>query len=142
MKKLLLIALLLFATVEMIMVTGCTDPPVIAPNVESRFIGKWTMQSAVSVATINGTATPQTTYFTANDYFEFKAGGVITIFESGSTRTGTWKIMDDRVFFTGTNYMDNTPGWAVLTLTSNTLQFYNREVTPSSTTEFTLNLAR
>jgi hypothetical protein len=142
MKKILLISLMLFATVEMIMVTGCTNPPVIAPNVESMFIGKWTMQSAVSVTTINGATTPQTTNFSANDYFEFKAGGVITIFESGTTHTGTWKIMNDRVFFTGTNYMDNTPGWAVLTLTANTLQFYNKEVTSSSTTEFTLNLAK
>lgn len=141
MKKLLLIALLLFATVEMIMVTGCTKPPVIASS-ESRFIGKWTMQSAISVTTTNGTTTPQTTNFTANDYFEFKTGGVVTIVQSGVTRTGTWKIENDRVFFTGTNYMENTPGWAVLILTANTLQFYNKEVTASSTTEFTLNLAK
>lgn len=142
MKKLLLITFVLFATVEIVTITGCTKPPVIAPDVESQFIGKWTMQSAVSVTTINGTTTPQTTNFTASDYFEFKTGGVITIVESGNTHTGTWKIMNDRVFFTGTNYMNNTSGWAVLTLTTNTLQFYNKEVTPSSTTEFTLNLAK
>ncbi len=142
MKKLLFIFLLLFATVEMVTFTGCSTPPPIAPSAESRFLGKWTMLSAVSVTTINGTTTPKTTNFTANDYFEFKTGGVVTIFESGATRTGTWKIENDRVFFTGTNYMENTPGWAVLTLTANELQFYNKEVNPSSTTEFTLNLAR
>ncbi len=141
MKKLLFIALLLFAIVEMITVTGCTSPPVV-PSAESRLIGKWTMLSAVSVTTINGTTTPQTTNFTANDYFEFKTGGIVTIVQSGVTHTGTWKIENDRVFFTGTNYMENTPGWAVLTLTANNLQFYNKEVTASSTTEFTLNLAR
>jgi hypothetical protein len=100
------------------------------------------MQSAISITTTNGTTTPQTTNFTANDYFEFKTGGVVTIVQSGVTRTGTWTIANDRVFFTGTNYMENTPGWAVLTLTATTLQFYNKEVTTSSTTEFTLNLAK
>ena len=132
---------MLFAIVEIITLTGCTSPPV-APSVESRFIGKWTMQSAVSITTTNGGTIPQTTNFTANDYFEFKTGGVVTIVQSGVTHTGAWKIENDRVFFTGTNYMDNTPGWAVLTLTANVLQFYNKEVTTSSTTEFTLNLAR
>ena len=133
---------MLFAIVETATITGCTTPPPIVPSIESRFIGKWTMQSAISVTTTNGTTTPQTTNFTANDYFEFKTGGVVTIVQSGVTRTGTWKIENDRVFFTGTNYMENTPGWAVLTLTANTLQFYNKEVTASSTTEFTLNLAK
>lgn len=133
---------MLFAVVEAATITGCTTPPPIVPSIESRFIGKWTMQSAISVTTTNGTTTPQTTNFTANDYFEFKTGGVVTIVQSGVTRTGTWKIENDRVFFTGTNYMENTPGWAVLTLTANTLQFYNKEVTSSSTTEFTLNLAK
>ena len=141
MKKLLFIAILLFTTSQVLTLTGCTSPPV-APSAESRFIGKWTMQSAISVTTTNGTTTPQTTNFTANDYFEFKTGGVVTIVQSGVTRTGTWKIENDRVFFTGTNYMENTPGWAVLILTANTLQFYNKEVTSSSTTEFTLNLAK
>ena len=141
MKKLLFIAIILFATVEIITLTGCTSPPV-APSAESRFIGKWIMQSAISVSTINGTTTPQTTNFTANDYFEFKGGGVVTLVQSGVTRTGNWKIENDRVFFTGTNSMDNTPGWAVLTLTANVQQFYNKEVTTSSTTEFTLNLAK
>lgn len=133
---------MLFAIVETATITGCTTPPAISPSIESRFIGKWTMQSAISVTTINSTTVPQTTNFTANDYFEFKTGGVVTIFESGTTHTGAWKIENDRVFFTGTNYMENTPGWAVLTLTANTLQFYNKEVTSSSTTEFTLNLAK
>ena len=132
---------MLFAIVEIITFTGCTSPPV-APSVESRFIGKWTMQSAVSITTTNGSTIPQTTNFTANDYFDFKTGGVVTIVQSGVTRTGTWTIANDRVFFTGTNYMDNTPGWAVLTLTASNLQFYNKEVTSSSTTEFTLNLVR
>jgi ABC-type phosphate transport system substrate-binding protein len=142
MKKLLLIAIMLFATVEIITITGCATNPSVAPSAESRFIGKWTMQSAVSITTTNGSTTPQTTNFTANDYFEFKTGGVVTIVQSGVTRTGTWTIANDRVFFTGTNYMENTPGWAVLTLTASTLQFYNKEVTTSSTTEFTLNLAK
>ena len=142
MKKLLLIAIMLFATVTIITITGCATNPSVAPNIESRFIGKWIMQSAISVTTTNGTTTPQTTNFTANDYFEFKTGGVVTIVQSGVTRTGTWTIANDRVFFTGTNYMENTPGWAVITLTASTLQFYNKEVTTSSTTEFTLNLAR
>jgi hypothetical protein len=141
MKRLLVITLILFASIQVITLTGCTSPPV-TPSAESRFIGKWIMQSAVSTTTTNGSTIPQTTNFTANDYFEFKTGGVVTIVESGVTHTGTWKIANDRVFFTGTNYMENTPGWAVLTLTANVLQFYNKEVTTSSTTEFTLNLAR
>jgi hypothetical protein len=142
MKKIFLIIIMLFAIVETATITGCTTPPPIVPSIESGFIGKWTMQSAISVTTTNGTTTPQTTNFTANDYFEFKTGGVVTIVQSGVTRTGTWKIENDRVFFTGTNYMENTPGWAVLTLTASNLQFYNKEGTSSSTTEFTLNLAK
>jgi hypothetical protein len=142
MKKLLLIAIMLFAAVETITITGCATSPPVAPSSESRFLGKWTMQSAVSVTTTNSTTVPQTTNFTANDYFEFKTGGVVTIVQSGVTRTGSWTIANDRVFFTGTNYMENTPGWAVLTLTASNLQFYNKEVTSSSTTEFTLNLVR
>lgn len=142
MKKLLLITLLILGTIQAATLTGCTDPAVITPTIASKLVGKWTMQNATSVTIMNGVTTPQTTNFTASDYFEFKTGGTVTIVESGATHTGTWKVTNDRVFFTGTNYMDNTTGWAVPTLTSNKLQFYNKEVTSSSTTEFTLNLVK
>ncbi len=58
MKKLLFIALLVFTTVEIVTFTGCSTPPPIAPSAESRFLGKWTMLSAVNVTTTNGTSTP------------------------------------------------------------------------------------
>ena len=140
MKKLLIATILL--TIIGLFITGCTDPPVIAPTISTRIIGKWTMKTAIGNYTTLGTNYKDTTTFSANDYFEFKVGGDVTIVESGTTYNGTWKVTNDKLYFSGTNYIDNASGFSVSVLTANTLQLYHSEVNSVATVEQTLNLTK
>ena len=117
------------------------------PSPSSLIIGKWTMKAAIGNYTDQGVNNKDTTLFTTDDYFDFKADSTIFINATGSQYNGNWKIVGGKLFITGTNYLDAyVKGFDLPILTSTNLQMYYTDTitttTPISTLEQKLNLAR
>jgi hypothetical protein len=143
MKKILLgLAVALTITLTF-MLTGCTNLPQVTPalTTEQKLVGKWTVKTAIGDYTTQGVNHKDTTRFTAADYFDFKADGTITMFMTGVTYTGTWKVTNNKLKFTNTNYMDYTT-FDLPILTATDLQIYNKEVTNITSLEQKLNLTK
>jgi len=134
--------MIVFSIASIATLTSCQkqDPPTIA----EQLVGKWTMKTAIGSYVLNGDKTNGTTNFTADDYFEFKADGTVTIVETNQTYKGNWKITNDKLVFTNTNYMDYAiAGYTIKILTANDLQLYYAEQTnPNASLEQWLNLAK
>jgi hypothetical protein len=109
-------------------VTGCNRSNVV-PTVplSVQILGKWTMQNAITSTLIYGTTTGDTTGFTTDDYFDFKADSTVSILQGNVSHDGKWKISGTTLTFTGTGYVDQIPGYDVSSLTSHALSLYYTE---------------
>jgi hypothetical protein len=121
---------------------SCTQQ-VIQTTTEQRITGKWTMKTAIGNYTVQGVNRKDTTRFTTADYFDFKANGTLTIVETQKTYSGNWKVVNNKLVITNTNYMDYaTNGFDIPILTSTDFQLYYTEATSAATLEQKLNLSK
>lgn len=137
MKKISQIAFL----VVMLAGIGCSRN-IPTPTIESRITGKWTMKTAVGNYVTLGVPRNATTNFTASDYFDFKADGTLSISETGKTYQGKWKVVNNRLMISETNYIDYNNGFEIKSLTTSTFQLYYTETNQTGSLEQWLNLAR
>jgi hypothetical protein len=116
-----------------------TVPP---PSLQSKIIGKWTMVAAIGDYVDYGVDTKDTTYFTPADYFDFKTDSTLSIMQGGTAYNGQWKIDNNRLYITGTNYMDFAGGFDLPILDQHNLQIHDTDSTSFSTADQKLNLSR
>ncbi|MBC7400649.1 MAG: hypothetical protein H7289_11955 [Mucilaginibacter sp.] len=143
MKKILLgLAITLTITLTYTL-TGCRNLPPITPTLttEQKLVGKWTVKNAIGDYTTQGNNHKDTTYFTAADYYDFRADGTITMFMEGVAYTGNWKVTNGKLKFTNTNYMEYA-SFDLPILTTTNLQIYLKEVTNITSLEQKLNLTK
>lgn len=112
------------------------------PSLADQITGKWYMQAAIGNYTNYGDNHKDTTTFTGVDYFDFKADSTVSIWAENTAYAGKWSIVNNRLFITGSNYLDNSDGWDVSKLTKTDLQLYYKKVIPDIETELWLNLTR
>lgn len=119
--------------------TPATPPP---PSIQSQLVGKWTMVSAIGDYTQYGVNYPDTTYFTAADYFNFEADSTLSIMQAGVAYNGRWEIDSNRLYITGTNYMDFAGGFDLPVLDQHNLTIHDGDTTTLAITDQKLNLIR
>src|SRR6201986_833105 len=105
--------------------TSCTrqNLPTPTQTPAQKILGKWTMQRAVGHYIDQGGDQRDTTWFTSADYFKFNADSTVNIMANSVPHDGKWYIQKNKLFFTGTSYMDWYPsGFELPTLTDHKLQ--------------------
>ena len=112
------------------------------PSVQSQLVGKWTMAAAIVSTTSYGVTYKDTTYFTPADYFDFKADSTLSIMETGVAYNGRWEIDHNRLYITGTNYMDFAGGFDLPVLDLHNLQIHDTVSAPSTLSDQNLILSR
>jgi hypothetical protein len=125
--------------------TSCTRNNMVTPTQtpSQQILGKWTMQTAASHTIAQGSEWRDTTLFTSADYFKFNADSTLDIMAGNVAHNGKWYIQNNKLFITGTDYMDWYPsGFELPTLTSHTLQIYDTDNTNNNYIEQTLTLTR
>ena len=125
--------------------TSCTrsnlPTPIQTPS--QKILGKWTMQSAAGHYIVQGDERRDTTWFTSADYFKFNADSTLNILADSIAYNGKWHIQNNKLFISGTNYMDWYPsGFELPVLTSHKLQIYDKDSTSNAYLQQTLTLVR
>lgn len=129
MKKLLYpIAIMLLFAVPFTF-TSC-EPENIDPPIKQQLVGKWTFEAAISNSIDYGVSSKDTTWFTVDDYFDFKADGTVDIMTSGVAHNGNWTVTGDRLFFSNTGYVDFNGGFELPLLTQSDLKLFQTQDTP------------
>ncbi|GAA4092405.1 lipocalin family protein [Mucilaginibacter panaciglaebae] len=141
MKKTLLTLLVAYTITTAAMFTSCTKLSE-QPSQSQQILGKWTMQTAIDNYTTLGTNQKDTTAFTSADYFDFKADGTVSIMESTKAYNGKWKITNNKLVFTNTNYVDFDGGFNITTLTSTRLKIHYFQTDSTSTLDQILNFSK
>jgi hypothetical protein len=125
--------------------TSCNRNNVVTPTPtpSQTIVGKWTMQSAAGHYIVQGDERRDTTWFTSADYFKFNADRTLNIMADNVAYNGKWYIQNNKLFISGTNYMDWYPsGFQLPTLTGHKLQLYDTDDTAGNYLEQTLTLVR
>jgi hypothetical protein len=100
-----------------------------------KILGKWNWISEV-VNNYYGGASHITTYpFPTGDYMEFKTGGKVTEYQSGSTMVYDYGFIDESNIW----LLNSSNIYHLNTLTGTDLQLYKKEVTGPDYYESTLN---
>ncbi len=115
--------------VAFLTLTSCNKDEV-EPAPENLIVGKWTMHAAIADHIDYGVSYQDTTLFTTDDYFDFKADGTVSILATGVSYAGNWNITNDILTFTNTGYVDFTGGFSVLTLTQSDLKLNHTQNNP------------
>ncbi len=133
-KKFLSIAGL-FLTISAVLLSSCKKAQT-TPNIQQRLIGKWTLKMATGSYTELGTNHKDTTRFTSADFFQFNSDGTLNITVSNTPHNGIWKIgSSNKLFITGTNYVDYANGFDVPVITNTDLQLYYTETNANASSE-------
>src|ERR1700743_3566777 len=125
--------------------TSCTRGNQVTPiqTLSQKILGKWTMQSAATHSIVQGDEWRDTTMFTSADYFKFNADSTLNIMASNVAYNGKWYIQNNKLFITGTAYMDWYPsGFMLPTLTAHKLQLYDTTTTNITVLQQTLTLVK
>jgi len=126
--------------------TGCTRTNLVTPTqtIAQKLIGTWTMSTATTDSTIpNSGNFKDTTNFTSADNFTFNADSTVDIMATGVAHNGRWKIVNNKLVFTGTNYVDiPATGWELATLTSHKLELNYVETEGVAVTDFKLDFIK
>lgn len=110
----------------------------ITKTTQEKLLGKWNWVSAVSNDYYGGMPHITTLNYLPGDYMEFKSDGTVISFQSGSTSTFTYSIIDGtKIWMVFPNYI-----YYLQVLTESELQLYIKIVTGSDYYESTLNLKR
>jgi len=105
-------------------------------------IGKWTMESAVGTYTIMGISQQDTTWFTSNDFVEFKNDGTLAIEKTDKKFDGKWKMESNKLVITETDYIDYPGGFDISRFTGTNLQLYFAVKDSLTSLEHTLNFKK
>jgi hypothetical protein len=100
------------------------------------------MVAAIGDYTNEGINSKDTSFFTPADYFDFKADSTLSIMATGVAYNGRWQINNNRLYITGTHYIDFTSGFDLPVLDQHNLQIHDTDTTSSSTLDQKLNLTR
>lgn len=138
MKK--LITPVLFLGVLAIFTTGCNKN--VEVPLEQQITGKWTIESAIGNYTMMGVSTQDTTWYTSEDFVEFKQDGSLNIEESNTPYNGKWKIEGDKLIISETSYMDFPGGFVISKNTGAQLQLHYSFTSDVSSAEQYLNLKK
>jgi hypothetical protein len=136
------------ALLFLLAVAGChrsvtTPAPAPTPSLQSQIIGKWTIVTAISTSTYDGSTYLDTIPYTSADYLDFKADSTLSIMAKGVAYNGTWRIDSSKLFIAGTNYVDRSTGYELPILDPHNLQLYYTETGGSDTyLEEKLNLTK
>jgi heat shock protein HslJ len=146
MKRIISGILVVCAVACIIAFSGCkkdkkeeTGP---ALTMEQKLSGKWTLKTVTNTTDMFGNKNTRTDTYTAGDYFEFNSNGTVNIVEGSNTYNGKWKIENNKLYFSDTNYIDYTTGFTVPVISSNELQLYYVESNTFQTTEQKFVLSR
>jgi lipocalin-like protein len=144
MKKIAPYLLLTFAIISTTALTSCNknSSTEIAASTEDKLEGKWIIVEAIGSYTMDGTNHKDTTAYTADDSFTFNSDNTLVITESGSTHTGKWKVTNNKLIISETNYVDYPNGFDIAVLTTANLTLSYSETDASSSLEQKLNLKR
>ena len=137
MKKIILYSLTLMA----ISLCACKKESVSEPKPKTnqeKILGKWNEISEVTNNYYNGTPHITTYTLQAGSYMEFKAGGKVTEYNSGSTFIYDYGFIDESNIWLG--FIDNK--YHLNTLTESDLQLYKKDVSGADYYESTLNLKK
>ncbi|MEI9913209.1 MAG: lipocalin family protein [Bacteroidota bacterium] len=129
MKKLLYPFAIISLFAAFLTLTSC-EREELEPTTENKLVGKWTFEAAIANSTTYGVNRSDTNWFSADDYFDFKADGTVSIMALGVSYDGTWKITGEKLFFTNTGYVDYTSGFELPILTQSDLQLYHTQDAP------------
>lgn len=139
MKRVLLGIFVVCAIAVILVSAGCkkdkkeeTGPEL---SLEQRLTGKWNLKTVTTITNMFGNKNTQTDSYTAGDYFEFNSNGTVNIAEGSNSYNGKWKVENNKVYFSDTNYIDYTTGFTVPALSSTELQLYYTESNTFQTTE-------
>ena len=103
-----------------------------------KLLGKWNMISGVDNDYYGGSSHITTYNFLPGDYMEFKNDGTVTNYQSGSTFTFSYGIINDSKIWAGLpSYI-----YDLKLLTDTDLQLYKKDVTGPDYYESTTNLKR
>lgn len=107
-------------------------------NNSEKILGKWNWVSEVTNNYYNGTSHITTYHFPAGDYMEFKTGGKVTEYQSGSTMVYDYGFIGESNIWLGSG--NNI--YQLILLTGSDLQLYKKEVNGTDYYESTLNFKR
>lgn len=136
MKKISVVIICLCTVAIIGLFSGCQQEN--SPTIN----GKWIIKEAIANSTANGVNWKDTTRYTSSDYFEFNTDGTLTIVETAKTYHGKWRLSNNKLFITETNYIDFPSGFDLPILTNTDLQLYYTETNSSASIEEKLNLTR
>lgn len=132
-----------FSLTVLTFLISCQRNNSVAPSQSAQIIGKWTVKDAIGQYTLSGQVQNDTTTFAAPDYFDFRSDNTVTIVMEDSTYNGNWQITNNRLLFTGTNYLDAyVKGFMLPVLNSNTLQLEYQDTTAGNALDQKLDLFR
>ena len=112
------------------------------PSLQSKIVGKWTMNTAIYNSTQYGVTDLDTIPFTSADYCDFKPDSTLSIMAKGVAYNGNWRIDSSKLFITGTNYLDNPSGYALPIIDQHNLQLDYTTSAPNISLEEKLILAK
>jgi hypothetical protein len=133
---------LLFSMVSLYTLVSCTRSNLAPPSLSTKILGKWIVKNACGSYTDYGVNRKDTTWFTVNDYFDFKADSTLLIMMDGESHNGKWQITDSRLYITQTNYMDFAGGFGLPILTNSDLQLWDTASSENTYLDQRLNLYR
>ncbi len=133
---------LLFTMISLFTLVSCTRSNLAPPSPSTEILGKWTVKNACGSYTDYGVNRKDTTWFTVDDYFDFKADSTLLIMMDGESHNGKWQITNSRLYITQTNYMDLTGGFALPILTNSDLQLLDTSSGENTYLDQRLNLYR
>ena len=125
--------------------TSCTrqNLPAPAQTASQKILGKWTMQTAIAHSIALGIEQRDTNTFTSADYFKFNADSTLDIMAKNVAHNGKWHIQNNKLFISGTDYMDWYPsGFDLPVLTDHKLQIYDLDTSYNDYLQETLTLVR
>jgi hypothetical protein len=140
MKKIVIALLAACSIAAVLTLNSCTRQQTLTPT--QQLVGKWTMKTAIGYYITQGVPSRDTARFTPADYFQFNADGTVAIMDTGQPHNGNWKIVNNKLFFTNTNYIDYAGGFDMPILNTSTLQLHYTETTTITFLDQTLNFSR
>ena len=104
--------------------------------------GRWQLFEAVGDYTIQGVSYSETTRFGADDYIDFRKDGTVHILANGESFGGGWAIDNEKLYVSGTGYIDNEVGYDIPVLSATELHIHRQVIDGTSTIAQLLKLKR
>lgn len=139
MKQIKIVLTSLLVTAIMLPWVSCKKESTTQTKTNSeKILGKWNWISEVTNNYYSGASHITTYNFPAGDYLEFKTGGKVTQYQSGSTMVYDYGFIDESNIW----MLTSSNIYHLNTLTGSDLQLNKKELTGPDYYESTLNLKR